>query len=79
MTGFLIFLIKTYKKFISPVAVGIMGDACRFTPTCSEYAINALERYGALKGTLLGIKRFSKCHPFGGSGYDPVPRTLKTQ
>lgn len=51
----------------------LFGKACRFTPSCSQYTIEALEKYGTLKGLGLGIKRFSKCHPWGGSGYDPVP------
>jgi putative membrane protein insertion efficiency factor len=50
-----------------------IGPKCRFTPTCSQYAITALQKHGLIKGTLLAIKRISKCHPGGGSGYDPVP------
>lgn len=48
------------------------GNACRFTPTCSEYTIEALEKYGFSKGILMGIKRIAKCHPLGGYGFDPV-------
>ena len=58
---------------LSPLLVALFGNGCRFTPTCSHYTIEAVEKHGAIKGTLLGIKRFSKCHPFGTSGYDPVP------
>lgn len=61
-------LIKFYKYSISPLLPG----ACRYTPTCSEYAAQAIEKYGVLKGFWLGIKRISSCHPWGGSGYDPV-------
>ncbi len=64
-----ILLIKIYQKIISPV----IGPQCRFIPTCSNYAIEALKKYGILKGSWLSIKRISKCHPWGGKGYDPVP------
>lgn len=65
--------LKFYKKFVSPALERIFGGACRFTPTCSEYTIAALERFGVRRGLILGFKRFTRCHPFGGSGYDPVP------
>jgi len=69
MTWFLIKLVKLYQKFLSP----LVGRSCRFQPTCSEYMIEALQTHGALKGLYLGIKRILRCHPWGGSGYDPVP------
>lgn len=72
MTYILIFLISLYKKVVSPAFEILFGKACRFTPTCSEYTIEALEKYGAIKGVTMGVKRILKCHPFGGSGYDPV-------
>ena len=50
-----------------------MGPSCRFTPTCSEFAVGAIDRYGALAGGWLGFKRILRCRPFGGQGYDPVP------
>ncbi len=62
-------LIKIYQYGISP----LIGPKCRFTPTCSQYAEQALKKYGLFKGTWLAIKRISKCHPGGRSGYDPVP------
>jgi putative membrane protein insertion efficiency factor len=65
--------LRIYKKFTSPMLERVFGKACRFTPTCSEYTIEALEKFGTKKGLVLGIKRFAKCHPWGGSGWDPVP------
>jgi hypothetical protein len=73
MSSFLILIIKFYKKFISPILTVSFGNACRFTPSCSRYTIEALEKYGTIRGLTLGIKRFSKCHPWGGSGFDPIP------
>lgn len=64
-----ILLIKIYQLIISPW----IGPKCRYTPTCSHYAIEALKKHGALKGLWLTIKRIGRCHPWGGSGYDPVP------
>ncbi|MBQ3123936.1 MAG: membrane protein insertion efficiency factor YidD [Clostridia bacterium] len=70
MKRILIFLIKFYRHQISPIKD---GSCCRFTPTCSQYALEAIEKYGAIKGTYLAIKRILRCRPFGGGGYDPVP------
>ena len=64
-----IWLIRGYQRFISPLT----PPTCRFTPTCSAYAIEAIERFGALKGGFLALRRLLRCHPWGGSGYDPVP------
>ncbi|MGA3291661.1 MAG: membrane protein insertion efficiency factor YidD [Candidatus Microgenomates bacterium] len=72
----LIGLLKIYKNFISPIAERVLGGACRFTPTCSEYTIEALEKYGIGKGLAMGLKRLSRCHPWGGSGFDPVPNII---
>lgn len=69
MQKFLLNCIKFYKKHIS---IGLV-PACRFTPTCSEYAYTAIERYGSIKGSLLAIKRILRCNPLFKSGYDPVP------
>jgi putative membrane protein insertion efficiency factor len=73
MNEIVIKLLKFYKKFISPILESLFGKACRFTPTCSEYTIEALEKFGFIKGLSLGLKRVTKCHPWGGSGWDPVP------
>ncbi|MBR5808308.1 MAG: membrane protein insertion efficiency factor YidD [Alistipes sp.] len=62
-------LIRFYQKCISPLT----PPACRYTPTCSQYGIEAIRKYGIIKGGWLTIKRISRCHPWGGSGYDPVP------
>ena len=64
-----IFIIKIYQKLISPILL----PSCRFNPTCSQYSIQSLNKYGLLKGIWLTLKRISKCHPFGSSGHDPVP------
>ncbi|MGN0182541.1 MAG: membrane protein insertion efficiency factor YidD [Candidatus Ornithomonoglobus sp.] len=71
MKQILIFLIRFYRHHISPIK-GIQG-CCRFTPTCSQYALEAVEKYGALKGGYLAVRRILRCRPFGGCGYDPVP------
>lgn len=72
MKRVLILVLSFYKKYASPVLTQVFGNACRFTPTCSEYTIEALEKYGFIKGSIKGIKRFGKCHPWGGYGFDPV-------
>ena len=61
-----------YKKHISPVFTLLFGHSCRFTPTCSEYASEAVRKYGIVKGGVMAIKRVVKCNPFGKMGYDPV-------
>jgi putative membrane protein insertion efficiency factor len=63
-----IIIIKIYKKYISP----LKGRTCRFYPSCSQYAIEAFEKYGFFKGFVLTIKRLLKCHPFNAGGYDPL-------
>ncbi|MCH6575492.1 MAG: membrane protein insertion efficiency factor YidD [Bacteroidetes bacterium] len=64
-----IIVIKIYQWLISP----LIPSSCRYTPTCSHYTVEALKKHGLFKGGWLGIKRISKCHPWGGSGHDPVP------
>jgi hypothetical protein len=72
MKTVVIAILRFYKKNISPVFAKVFGEACRFTPTCSEYTIEALEKYGFFRGLSLGVKRIGRCHPFGGHGFDPV-------
>ena len=68
MKRFLMYIILFYQKFLSPLLPG----KCRFTPTCSVYFLQALDKYGFYRGTFLGIKRILKCHPFHEGGYDPL-------
>lgn len=58
-----------YRRYVSPLT----PPACRFTPTCSQYALEALRKHGPLRGLWLAVRRLLRCHPWGGSGYDPVP------
>lgn len=70
MKTILLFFIRLYRRIISP----LLGPSkCRFYPTCSAYAYEAITKYGALKGGFLTVKRILKCHPFNPGGYDPVP------
>ncbi|MFI3324083.1 MAG: membrane protein insertion efficiency factor YidD [Rikenellaceae bacterium] len=65
----LLLVVLFYRRCISPFT----PPSCRFTPTCSEYALQALRKHGALKGSWLALRRIIRCHPWGGSGYDPLP------
>ncbi|MBK7468840.1 MAG: membrane protein insertion efficiency factor YidD [Saprospiraceae bacterium] len=69
----LIFPIKCYQWLISP----LLGKNCRFDPTCSNYMIGAIQEWGIFKGTWLGLRRISRCHPWGSFGEDPVPKNKK--
>jgi len=64
-----IWIVRAYQRYISPLT----PPSCRYTPTCSQYSIEALQKHGLLKGGWLAIKRIASCNPWGGSGYDPVP------
>ncbi len=66
---FMVFMINIYRSYISPLT----PPSCRYIPTCSEYAIIAIEKYGPMKGGYLAVKRILRCHPFHKGGYDPVP------
>ena len=78
-TKILIKLIKGYRFFISP----LLGQSCRYLPTCSEYSIESLKTFGLAKGTFLGLKRILSCHPIkflgGGEGFDPVKKEMKVK
>lgn len=67
--------VRAYRATFSP----IVGHNCRFQPTCSAYALEALEKHGGIKGTWLTIRRITRCHPLGGTGYDPVPDVKSTK
>ena len=69
MRRLLLIIIRVYQWTLSP----LIGRSCRFHPTCSAYALEAIERHGALRGLVLTLRRLARCHPWGGSGYDPVP------
>ena len=69
MKKILVFLVKCYRRYISP----LKRPCCRFYPTCSQYALEALTKYGALKGSWLALRRLLKCHPWHEGGIDPVP------
>lgn len=62
--------VRAYQLLVSP----LLPPSCRFLPSCSEYAAEAIERHGAVRGTSLALRRLARCHPWGGSGYDPVPQ-----
>lgn len=80
MTFLLVSLVRLYRVTLSPFLQVVCGPGCgcRFTPSCSLYAIESLETHGAFHGTLLGIRRIARCHPWGGCGYDPVPPAPNT-
>lgn len=69
MKAVMLAVIRFYRKFISPC----FPPCCRYTPTCSQYALEAIEKYGAAKGGWLALRRIMRCHPFHKGGYDPVP------
>ncbi len=72
---FLLFAIRVYRLTLSPAQAFFFGSTggCRFTPTCSQYAMDAVREHGAMTGAVLAAKRICRCHPWGGCGHDPVP------
>ena len=74
MKRLLLWLIRLYRRYVSPHT----PPACRFTPTCSQYALTAIDRFGAVKGGWLALKRILRCNPFCRGGYDPVPEQPHT-
>lgn len=78
---FLVAALRVYRATLSPILTclcGGLGVGCRFSPTCSQYALEAVQRHGAWQGALLATRRLARCHPWGGSGYDPVPEQHHT-
>jgi putative membrane protein insertion efficiency factor len=73
MKTILLFFVRTYQLLLSP----LLGSHCRFAPSCSHYAQDAIAQHGALKGSVLATKRLLRCHPFAESKFDPVPTNLK--
>ena len=73
LTKIIIKIIKFYQYLISP----LLGNNCRYLPTCSEYTVQSLKQFGIIKGLSLSSKRIMKCHPWGGHGYDPVPKNME--
>ena len=73
MKQLLLLVIRGYRSFVSP----LFPPSCRFQPTCSQYALQSVERFGAWRGGWLTLKRLLRCHPFHPGGYDPVPPTCK--
>ena len=73
LTQPLIIVIRFYQYFLSP----LLGQNCRYLPTCSEYSIESFRKFGIIKGFILSFKRISKCHPWGNHGYDPVPKKIE--
>ncbi|OGG15660.1 membrane protein insertion efficiency factor YidD [Candidatus Gottesmanbacteria bacterium RIFCSPHIGHO2_02_FULL_39_11] len=71
--NFVLYLIKFYKKSGTASAISVLfGSTCRFTPTCSDYTYEAVNRYGTIRGLFMGAKRLARCHPFNKAGIDPV-------
>jgi putative membrane protein insertion efficiency factor len=75
MRSLAIFLIRTYQRLLSP----LLGQRCRFYPSCSQYAIEAIDRFGTLKGSWLSLRRLSRCHPLHPGGLDPVPEKIMVE
>ncbi|HLI81895.1 MAG TPA: membrane protein insertion efficiency factor YidD [Candidatus Binataceae bacterium] len=70
---FALAMLRLYRAILSPMLMGFYGPACRFEPSCSEYAREAIEAYGVMRGSAMAARRLARCHPLGGHGHDPVP------
>ena len=79
MTRLLLTLLAIYKRWLSPALHALNPGGCKFLPTCSEYAVDAIEEYGALRGSWLALKRLMRCQPFARAGYDPTPQRIRKQ
>jgi len=73
LSHLLVFPIRIYQALISPILSGVFGMKCRYEPSCSHYAANAIYEWGPIKGLWMGVKRIASCNPYGGFGHDPVP------
>lgn len=73
MKRFAILIVKVYQRLFSPMLVVLFGRGCRFTPTCSDYTIEAIEKFGLQRGGILAVKRILRCHPFSSGWFDPIP------
>jgi len=74
----IVLAIRGYQAIVSPMIVALLGPRCRFTPTCSEYTVEAIERFGVIRGGAKAAVRVARCNPLGGYGYDPVARDRRT-
>jgi hypothetical protein len=72
LSQLVLFLIRSYQRLLSP----LLGPRCRFYPSCSQYAFEAIERHGLARGSMLALRRLIRCHPLNPGGFDPVPETL---
>ena len=72
-TQLALMMLRIYRKILSPMIMGIYGPACRFEPSCSEYAHQAIATHGFMRGGTMAARRLARCHPLGGHGHDPVP------
>jgi len=77
-TQLALMMLRIYRAILSPLIVGIYGPACRFEPSCSEYAHQGIAAYGLMRGGAMAARRLARCHPLGGHGHDPVPARAHT-